>query len=64
MLWIQALLNVLHVEDRTGIAEYDHFGHLLLELEKSPHSVPNLHKQLDVTRWGGKLDNGGAQAYD
>jgi len=24
-------LNVPRVEDRAGIAEYDHFGHLLLE---------------------------------
>jgi hypothetical protein len=47
MLWIQALLNVPRVEDRAGIAEYDHFGHLLLEWRK-PAPSNYLHKQLDI----------------
>jgi len=36
MLWIQALLNVPRVEDRAGIAEYDHFGPPVIGMEK-PH---------------------------
>lgn len=51
MLWIQALLNVPRVEDRAGIAEYDHFGHRLLEWRKTAPST-YLHKQLDVTHLG------------
>jgi hypothetical protein len=52
MLWIQALLNVPRVKERAGVAEYDHFGHLLLEWRK-PAPSTYLHKQLDVTPWGG-----------
>jgi hypothetical protein len=39
MLWIQARLNVPRVEDRAGIAEHDHFGHLLLEWKNRTLSV-------------------------
>ena len=61
MLWIQALLNVLRVVDRAGIAECDHFGHLLLEWRKTAPST-HLHKQLDVTTWGGSWGKLGWQA--
>jgi hypothetical protein len=54
MLWIQALLNVPRLEDRAGIAEYDHFGHLLLEWRKTAPST-YLHKQLDVTHLGASM---------
>src|ERR1700730_3803816 len=51
MLWIQALLSVPRVEDRAGIAEYDHFGPPCYWNGKTAPSV-FLHKQLDVTPSG------------